>query len=122
MDKDFTKFEEYSEVDCVEDLSELDGYDVSDIFEERIVEIEDENGVAVQHFHLGDVDYEGKKYAFFMLAEEVEGLSGDAVIIYEVNEEDMELDPVEDEGLIAKLLLEFTSRFKGEFIEEKEYN
>ncbi len=122
MNKDFSKFEEYLEVEEIDELDELDGLDDSDIFEDRIVEIEDANGVVFQYFHLGDVDYEGKKYAFFILAEEIEGVPQDEAVVYEVNEEDMELTPVEDEKLIDKLFLEFTSNFKGEYIEEKEYN
>ncbi len=122
MDRDFSEFEEYNEVDSVDELEELDGFNDSDIFEDRIVEIEDENGVAFQYFHLGDIDYEGKKYAFFIIAEEVEGVPQDEAVVYEVDEELKELLTVEDEQLIDKLFLEFTSNFKGEYIEEKEFN
>ncbi len=122
MDRDFSKFEEYQEVEEIDELNELDGLDDSDIFEDRIVEIEDANGVVFQYFHLGDLDYEEKKYAFFVIAEEIEGVPQDEAVVYEVNEEDMELIPVEDDKLIDRLFLEFTSRYKGEYIEEKEYN
>ena len=116
MDKDFKKFEEYTEVD---ELSELDGLNDSDILGEEIVEIVDEDGTSYQYYHLGDVEFEGKIYAFFSLAEEVDGKSSDDAVVYEIDEDDKELIVVEDEELIDRLFLEFTSTFRGEYIEEE---
>ena len=116
MDKDFKEFEEYTEID---ELSELDGLNDSDILTEEIVEIVDENGTAYQYYHLSDVEFEGRTYAFFSLAEEVDGISQDEVVVYEVDEENKELIEVTSEELIDRLFLEFNATFRGEYIEEE---
>ncbi len=116
MHKDFKDFEEYTEVD---ELIELDGLNDSDILGEEIVEIVDEEGTAYQYYHLGDVEFEGRTYAFFSLAEEVDGKSCDDAVVYEIDEVNKELIVVEDEELIDRLFLEFTSTFRGEYIEEE---
>ncbi len=113
MDKNFKEFEEYSEID------ELDGLNDSDILSEEIVEIVDEDGNAYQYYHLGDVEFEGKLYAFFSLAEEVDGIGQDEAVVYEIDEENKELIEVEEEELIDRLFIEFTSTFRGEYIEEE---
>lgn len=116
MDKDFSKFEEYSEVD---ELSELDGLNDSDILDMEIVEIVDEEGNAYQYYHLGDVEYEDKTYAFFSLVEEVEEIEEDEAVVYEVDNENKELIEITNKELIDRLFLEFVSTFKGEYIKEE---
>ncbi len=117
MDKDFKKFKEYLEVD--EDL-ELDGYNDSDILDESVVEIEDDEGVLYKYYHLGEIEYNDKKYAFFSLAEEVEGMDNDDIYVYEVDAINNELIEVEDDALIDELFLQFASIYKGEYLEDEE--
>ncbi len=117
MDKDFKKFKEYTEID---EERELDGYNDSDLISEEIVEIVDDEGVLYKYYHLGEINYEGKTYAFFSLAEEVDGMDKDDVYVYEVDGENKELIVVEDDELIDELFLNFASIYKGEYLEEEE--
>ena len=114
MEKDFKKFKEYTEIE------ELDGFNESDIIDEEIVEIVDDEGVLYQYYHLGKIDYQGKTYAFFSLAEEVEGMDSDDIYVYEVDALNKELIEVLDDELIDELFLQFASIYKGEYLEDEE--
>ncbi len=111
MEKDFKKFEEYEEID---------GYNDSDLIEEEIVEIVDDYGVLYEYYQLGKIVYQGKTYAFFSLAEDVEGMDEDDVYVYEVDARNNELIAIEDDELIDELFLQFASIYKGEYLEDEE--
>ena len=121
MDKDFTKFEEYNEIDeDIDELVELDGFNESDILDQELVEISDDDGTMYQYYQIGKVNYNGINYAFFTPAEEIDGVEVNQVLVYQVDEENSELIEIEDKSLIEELFVEFTARFKGEYVEEKE--
>ena len=119
--KDFTKFEEYNEIEeDIDELVELDGYNESDILEQELVEIDNEDGTTYQYYQIGKLNYNGLTYAFFTPAEEIDGVDINQVLVFQIDEENYELIDIEDESLIDELFLEFTARFKGEYVEEKE--
>ena len=119
--KDFTKFEEYNEIDeDIDELVELDGFNESDILDQELVEISDDDGTMFEYYQIGKVNYNGLTYAFFTPAEEIEGMEVNRVVVYQIDEENFELIDVDDEELIDELFVEFTARFKGEYVEEKE--
>ena len=55
--------------------------------DEDFIELVDQEGRHLKFFHVGSTEYMSKWYAFFMPAEEIEGLEEDEVVIYEVAEE-----------------------------------
>ncbi len=117
MDKDFKKFEEYSEID---ELSELDGLNDSDILQQELVEISDDDGTMHEYYQIGKLTYNGLPYAFFTPAEEIDGVDVNQVLVYQIDEENLELIEIEDENLVDELFMEFTARFKGEYVEDME--
>lgn len=75
--------------------------------EAEIVELTDDNGKVMKFYHIGTLEYEGKPYAFFEAAEEIEGVDPDEVVIFEVSEKDGGLLPVEDDDLLDKVFNAF---------------
>ncbi|MBO5926486.1 MAG: DUF1292 domain-containing protein [Clostridia bacterium] len=117
MIKNFEDFEEYSELD---ELEELDSLNDSDILTEEIVEIADKDGTVYEYYQLGILNYEEKSYAFFTPAEEIDEVSENQIVVYELVEEESQLVEVDDEALLNRLFIEFTARFKGEYVESEE--
>ena len=66
-------------------------------------------------------DYEGKTYAYFQPAEEVDGVAPEQVIVFEVDESGEDLIEIEDKELENKLLEEFSNDYLGEYVNEEEY-
>ncbi|MBP5177306.1 MAG: DUF1292 domain-containing protein [Clostridia bacterium] len=67
--------------------------------EDNIVQFTDEAGKIYNFYHVGTIDHDGKNYAFFTPADEMEGVDPDEVIIYEVTE-DNDLAPVLDQDVL----------------------
>ena len=88
--------------------------------DDHIVELTDDNGKVMKFFHIATMDYEGKPYAFFEAAEEIEGLDPDEVVIFEVSEEDGGLLPVEDEDLLDRVFNAFIEELDNEEAEDEE--
>ena len=80
-----------------------------DLFEEfdEPIEIFDEDGNKSEFYLIGTMDYEGKNYAFFQPAESVEGADPDDVVIFEVDEKNKILLPIEDEEYLDKIFEKF---------------
>lgn len=79
-------------------------------FEEDIVELTTDDGKRLKFFFVGTIEYKGKNYSAFEPAEEIEGLSEDDLVIFEVSGEDEEtadLLPIEDEALLDEVFEEF---------------
>ena len=77
---------------------------------EEIVELEGDDGKKYKFYFIGTLDYENKVYAAFEPAEEIEGLSEDDLVIFELvgdGEDDAELLPIEDEKLLDEVFEEF---------------
>lgn len=78
--------------------------------DEDIVELSTDDGRKLKFFFVGTIEYKGKIYSAFEPAEEIEGMSEDDLVIFEVagdDEETAELVPVEDEGLLDEVFEEF---------------
>lgn len=77
--------------------------------DEDFIELVDQSGRHLKFFHVGSTEYKSKWYAFFMPAEEIEGLGEDEVVIYEVvTEESGEevLLPVDESSGILEAVYE----------------
>ena len=103
----------------IDDVKELETEELG--YENEIVELENEEGMVVQFFLVGSLDFEGKTYAFFQPAEEVEGIAPEEVIVFEVDEEGEDLIEIADKDLEKKLLEEFSNDYLGEYVNEEEY-
>ena len=90
-------------------------------YENEIIELINEEGMAIQFYLVGSLDYEGKTYAFFQPAEEVEGVLPEEIIVFEVDETGEELIEIEDKELEKKLLEDFSNDYLGEYVNEEEY-
>ena len=91
--------------DCCED-----GCDCGCDCEEDIVELTTDDGKKLKFFFVGTIEYKGKNYSAFEPAEEIEGLSEDDLVIFELvgdGEDDAELLPIEDEKLLDEVFEEF---------------
>lgn len=76
----------------------------NDLDELGITELMDQDGNLLKFFMVGNTEYNGKNYLFFMPAEEIDGLGEGEVVIFEegtaVVEGRSELLPVEDASLL----------------------
>ena len=78
--------------------------------EDDIVELTTEDGKKLKFYFVGTIEYKGKNYSAFEPAEEIEGISEDDLIIFELSgddEETADLLPVEDEKLLDEVFEEF---------------
>ena len=78
--------------------------------EDDIVELTADDGRKLKFYFVGTIEYKGKNYSAFEPAEEIEGVSEDDLIIFELNgsdEEDAELIPIEDDKLLDEVFNEF---------------
>ena len=78
--------------------------------EEDIVELTTDDGKKLKFFFVGTIEYKGKAYSAFEPAEEIDGLSEDDLVIFELSgddEETAELIPIEDEALLDEVFEEF---------------
>ena len=63
---------------------------------------------------------EDKNYAFFQPAETVEGADPDDVVIFEVDEKNKILLPIEDEEYLDKIFEKFQIEYNEQFADEEE--
>ena len=78
--------------------------------EDDIVELTADDGRKLKFFFVGTIEYKGKNYSAFEPAEEIEGISEDDLIIFELSgddEETADLLPIEDEKLLDEVFEEF---------------
>ena len=103
----------------IDDVKELETEELG--YEDEIIELTNEEGMTIQFYLVGSLDYEGKTYAYFQPAEEVDGVAPEQVIVFEVDETGEELIEIEDKDLEKKLLEEFSNDYLGEYVNEEEY-
>ncbi len=103
--------EELHTCDCGEHDCDCSEHDCDcGCMDEDIVELTTDDGRKIKFFFVGTIEYKGKIYSAFEPAEEIEGMSEDDLVIFEVagvDEDDAELLPVEDEGLLEEVFEEF---------------
>lgn len=89
---------------------------------EDVVEFSDEQGKVMKFYHLDTIQYENRFFAFFVPAEEIEGISQDELIIYEVagNPGEEELVPVEDDDLLDAVYEEFCAMMDEEGCDDED--
>lgn len=78
--------------------------------EDDIVELTTDDGKKLKFFFVGTIEYKGKNYSAFEPAEEIDGMSEDDLVIFELSgddEETADLLPVEDEKLLDEVFEEF---------------
>ena len=78
--------------------------------DDDLIDLVDDKGRHLKFFHVGSTEYLGKWYAFFMAAEEIEGLDDEEVVIFEVSKDDKGdeiLLPVEDGALLECVYEQF---------------
>ena len=103
----------------IDDVKELETEELG--YEDEIIELTNEEGMTIQFYLVGSLDYQGKTYAYFQPAEEVDGVAPEEVIVFEVDETGEELIEIEDKDLEKKLLEEFSNDYLGEYVNEEEY-
>ena len=82
-----------------------------------LIDLVDDNGRHLKFFHVGSTEYLNKWYAFFMPAEEIEGLDEEEVVIFEVAQDDKGdevLLPVEDGALLECVYEQFCQEMDEE--------
>ena len=84
------------------------------------VELFDEEGNKSEFYHIGTMEFEGKNYAFFQPAETVEGADPDDVVIFEIDEKNQVLLPIEDEDYLEKIFDKFQIEYNEQFADEEE--
>lgn len=92
-----------------------------DCMEEDIVELTTDDGKKLKFYFVGTIEYKGKNYSAFEPAEEIEGISEDDLIIFELSgddEETADLLPIEDEKLLDEVFEEFCKVLDEEEEEE----
>ena len=92
--------------------------------EDDIVELTADDGRKLKFYFVGTIEYKGKNYSAFEPAEEIEGISEDDLIIFELSgddEETADLLPIEDEKLLDEVFEEFCKALdeEEEFEEDK---
>lgn len=90
----------HDDVDCCDCCSD----------EEDIVTLTTDDGKKLKFYFVGTIEYKGKTYSAFEPAEEIEGVSEDDLIIFELagdDEETADLLPIEDEKLLDEVFEEF---------------
>lgn len=101
--------EEKKACDCGCDEHDCDcGCDCD--MEEDVVELTTDEGDKLKFYFVGTIEYKGKNYSAFEPAEEIDGISEDDLVIFELSgddEETAELLPVEDEALLDEVFEEF---------------
>ena len=82
--------------------------------EERIIELEDEEGNAERFLHIGTIEYRGEWYCFFQKAEPETEEEEDEVVIYRLEGEGEEamLMPIEDPDLLDEVFAEFCHQYE----------
>lgn len=78
--------------------------------EDDIVELTTDDGKKLKFYFVGTIEYKGKNYSAFEPAEEIDGISEDDLIIFELagdDEETADLLPIEDEKLLDEVFEEF---------------
>ncbi len=84
------------------------------------IELFDEEGNKSEFYHIGTMEFEGKNYAFFQPAESVEGADPDDVVIFELDEKNQVLLPIEDEDYLEKIFEKFQIEYNEQFADEEE--
>ncbi len=81
--------------------------------EERIIELEDDEGNVEKLLHIATIEYKGAMYCVFQKAEPETEEEEDEVVIFSLDEENEMLLPLEDEQLLDEVFAEFTHQYEN---------
>ncbi|MDD4290766.1 MAG: DUF1292 domain-containing protein [Clostridia bacterium] len=84
--------------------------------DDEVIQLVTDDGVTLDFFHVGTVDYEGKWYVLLQPAEEMEDIDDDELVIFNLKEGDDGdvLEPVLDDELLDKIYEKYAVEFYGE--------
>ena len=82
--------------------------------EDRILELEDEDGNVDKFLHIGTIDYKGAWYCFFQKAEPETEEEEDEVVMFRLEGEgdDKRLAALDDEQLMDEVFAEFCHQYE----------
>lgn len=80
--------------------------------EERIIELEDDDGNVEKFLHIATIDYKGDFYCFFQKAEPETEEEEDEVVMFKLDNENEMLLPLEDEQLMDEVFAEFCHQYE----------
>ena len=80
--------------------------------EERIIELEDEDGKVERFLHIATIEYKGDKFCFFQKAEPETEEEEDEVVMFRLDEETEMLLVLEDEQLMDEVFAEFCRQYE----------
>ena len=82
--------------------------------EDRIIELEDEEGSVEKFYHIGTIEYRGEWYCFFQKAEPETEEEEDEVVMFRLDGEgeDKQLVTLEDEQLMDEVFAEFCHQYE----------
>ncbi len=82
--------------------------------QENIITLVDEDGVETDFYHVGTIDYKGKYYCLFQIADPQSEEEEEEVAIYELcgEEPDQTLEPIDDDDLLDEIFEEFCNRYE----------
>jgi putative Holliday junction resolvase len=101
------KIQEQKEKDMKDEIQE-GVYDEED----RIIELEDDEGNSEKFLHIATIEYGGVKYCVFQKAEPETEEEEDEVVIFSLDEEQGMLNPLEDEQLLDEVFAEFCNQYE----------
>ncbi len=87
--------------------------EVDEMEEERIIELEDDDGNVEKYYHIATIEYRKDIYCVFQKAEPETEEEEDEVVIFRLNEEAGELLPLEDEQLLDEVFAEFCHQYEN---------
>jgi putative Holliday junction resolvase len=80
--------------------------------EERIIELEDDQGNLEKFLHIATIEYKGATYCFFQKAEPETEEEEDEVVMFRLDEENELLLPLEDVQLMDEVFAEFCHQYE----------
>ena len=80
--------------------------------EERIIELEDEDGNVERLLHVATIEYKNAMYCVFQKAEPETEEDEDEVVIFLLDENEQVLLPIEDEQLLDEVFAEFCHQYE----------
>ena len=80
--------------------------------QERIIELEDDEGNTEKFLHIATIEYKGAMYCVFQKAEPETEEEEDEVVIFRLDEENEMLLPLEDEQLLDEVFAEFAHQYE----------
>lgn len=85
-----------------------------EVYEDNILELEDDEGNVEKYLHVGTIQYKGEWYCFFQKAEPETEEEEDEVVMFLLKGEgdDQELLPLEDEELMDEVFAEFCNQYE----------